>query len=132
MAESLLKKMNIPGVEVRSAGIFAENGSAASTNAKKVLDEQDIPHNHQASLLNDKWVAWSTYILTMTEGHRAAVISRYPEARLKTFTLKGFAQLDGDFDIADPFGGSIEKYRTTFLEMEEAIEKIAETLKNNI
>jgi protein arginine phosphatase len=131
MAEALLKSMAIPGIEVRSAGIYAENGSAASTNAKKVLDEQEIPHDHEASMLTDKLVEGSDYILTMTLGHKIAVMNQFPNARSKTFTLKEFAQLEENRDIADPFGGSEEMYRTTFFEIKEAIEKIVERLKKN-
>ena len=40
MAEALLKKMNLTDVEVRSAGVYAMNGSVASDHAQKVLDEQ--------------------------------------------------------------------------------------------
>jgi len=131
MAEALLKSMAIPGIEVRSAGIYAENGSAASTNAKKILDEQEIPHDHQASMLTDKLVEGSDYILTMTLGHKIAVMNQFPNARSKTFTLKEFAQLEENRDIADPFGGSEEMYRTTFFEIKEAIEKVVERLKKN-
>jgi protein-tyrosine-phosphatase len=131
MAEALLKSMEIPGLEVRSAGIYAENGSAASINAKKVLDEQAIPHHHQASMLTDHRVAEADYILTMTQGHKAAVLNRFPHVRPKLFTLKEFAQLDGNQDIGDPFGGSKEIYQVTFFEIKEAVEKIAERLKGN-
>lgn len=129
MAESILRKMAIPGLEVRSAGIYAQSGSDASTNAKKVLDELDIPHNHQASMLDETLVEWSDYILTMTTGHKDTILNRYPDARSKTFTLKEFAKLDGYLDIADPFGGSVDIYREAFREIKEAIEKAVEILQ---
>ena len=131
MAEALLKKMNLPGVEVRSAGVYAIDGSASSINAQKVMDEQNIPHNHQSSMLTDTLVSWSTYIFTMTSGHKEAVISRFPNARSKTYALKEFAKLDGNLDIKDPFGGSVEEYRDAFLEIQEAIEKVAKILEKN-
>ena len=131
MAEALLKKMNLPGVEVRSAGVYAIDGNASSINAQKVMDEQNIPHNHQSSMLTDTLVSWSTYIFTMTNGHKEAVISRFPNSGSKTYTLKEFAKLDGNVDIKDPFGGSVEEYRSAFLEIQEAIEKIAEILEKN-
>lgn len=128
MAEAMLKSMDIPGVEVKSAGIYAENGGNASVNAMKVLDEFNIPHQHQSTQLNEELVIWSDYILTMTEGHKQAVAGRYPRAIEKTFTLKEFAKMDSYGDIADPYGGSVETYRTTFLQMKEAIEKIVQFL----
>lgn len=131
MAEALLKSMVIPGIEVRSAGVYAENGSAASTNAKKVLDEQKIPHDHQSAILTDKLVDDAHYILTMTGGHKTAILNRFPNAHSKTFTLKEFAGLEGNPDIADPFGGSEDMYRTAFFQIKEAIEKIVERLQKN-
>ena len=103
MAEALLKKMNLTDVEVRSAGVYAMNGSVASDHAQKVLDEQRIPHNHQSSMLNDTLVAWSSYIFTMTKGHKEAVINRFPNAQSKTYTLKEFAQIGWKFG----YSGSI-------------------------
>jgi protein arginine phosphatase len=129
MAEALLKKRNLKEIEVRSAGVYALDGSASSTNAQRVLDEQNIPHNHQSSMLTNTLVSWSTYIFTMTEGHKQAVISRFPDAGSKTYSLKEFAKLEGNRDIADPFGGSIEEYRKSFLEIQEAIEKVVEILE---
>lgn len=131
MAESILRNMAIPGIEVRSAGIFAQTGSAASKNAKKVLDEKKILHNHSSSMLDDSLVEWADYILTMTTGHKDNILVRYPEARSKTFTLKEFAKLDGHPDIADPFGGSVDIYREAFQEIKETIEKAAEFLQQD-
>lgn len=131
MAEALLKKMNLTDVEVRSAGVYAVNGSPSSIHAQKVLDEQKIPHDHHSSMLTDTLVAWSTHIFTMTKGHKEAVISRFPNAESKTYALKEFAKLDGNLDIVDPFGGSIEEYRGAFLDIQEAIEVIADILEND-
>jgi protein-tyrosine phosphatase len=128
MAEALFKKMELPDIEVRSAGIYAADGSDASTNAKKVLDEQNIAHNHRSSALTESLMEWSDYILTMTEGHKGTIINLYPNAQSKTFTLKEFAKITGYPDIADPFGGSVEMYRATFFEIKEALEKVANRL----
>ena len=107
MAEAILKSMQIPGVEVRSAGVFAIDGSDASINTRKVLEEKEISHSHRSSMLTPELVEWATYILTMTSGHKQTVISMYPEWG-GTFTLKEFAGASENLDINDPFGGSIE------------------------
>ena len=67
----------------------------------------------------------------MTKGHKEAVINRFPNAQSKTYTLKEFARLDGNLDIVDPFGGSIEEYRSAFFDIQEAIEKVAEILEKS-
>lgn len=131
MAEAVLRNMNIPGMEVKSAGIFALNGSGASENAMKVLDEYQIPHDHQSSQLNEEFIDWADYILTMTTGHKETIAAQYPRAIEKTFTLKEFAKIDDYQDIADPFGGSVETYREAFLQIKEAIEKIIPLFNGN-
>jgi protein-tyrosine-phosphatase len=128
MAEALLKNKNLPDIEVKSAGIFAMDGSDASEHAKTVLAEKGVECVHQASMLTKEHVEWATYILTMTEGHKQHVISRFPEAQDKTFTLKEFV-LGESGDISDPFGGSVEMYRQTREELEQLIEQLANKLK---
>jgi protein-tyrosine-phosphatase len=129
MAESLLKNRNLSGVEVKSAGIFAVDGSEASPNAKKVLDEQAIKHNHQASMLTESLVNWSDYILTMTRGHKSSILSMYPESRAKVFTIKEFSAKAGSQDVSDPFGGNMEVYRETFQELQELMDKVVQRLE---
>ncbi|WP_121610542.1 low molecular weight protein arginine phosphatase [Mesobacillus foraminis] len=124
MAEAILKSKNLPGVEVRSAGVYAVNGSDASLNAKKVLEENNIAMNHKSTLLSGQEVDWADLVLTMTAGHKGAVISHFPQAESKTFTLKEFAGEDGFADIGDPFGGSLEMYRAAYGEIKDAIEGI--------
>ncbi|WP_102273607.1 low molecular weight protein arginine phosphatase [Cytobacillus massiliigabonensis] len=130
MAEAILKSRNLPGIEVKSAGVYAMDGSAASENTRKVLAENGILFDsHQSSMLNDELVNWTSYIITMTASHKAAVISMFPETAGKTFTLKEFAAGNSNGDIADPFGGSIEHYRQTYNEMNDMIIKMIQRLQ---
>ncbi|WP_066059983.1 low molecular weight protein arginine phosphatase [Robertmurraya korlensis] len=121
MAEAILKSKNIAGVEVRSSGVFAMNGSDASPHAKQVLEDQQMKHDHQSSLLTEQQVEWATYILTMTSGHKANIVATFPSAKTKTFTLKEFA--GGSGDVGDPYGGSLSVYQKTFEELKLLIEK---------
>jgi protein arginine phosphatase len=131
MAEAILKNKNIDGVEVKSSGIFAINGGDASTNAKQVLVENKIEHQHQSTSLTHKEVEWATLILTMTSSHKAAIAENFPAAAQKTFTLKEFIGKDGDVDVdvSDPFGGDIDMYRKTFNELEKLIDAAIIRLK---
>ncbi|KQL21510.1 low molecular weight protein arginine phosphatase [Cytobacillus solani] len=130
MAEAILKSKNLPGIEVKSAGVYAMDGSAASENTRKVLAEHGIVFDsHQASMLNDELVSWTSYIITMTASHKAAVISMFPDAAGKIFTLKEFAIGNSKSDIADPFGGPIEQYRHTYNEMNDMMIKIIQRLQ---
>jgi protein arginine phosphatase len=130
MAEAILKSHNIEGVSVKSAGVFAMEGSDASLNAKLVLQENNIEHVHSSKMLTIKEVEWATYILTMTESHKNMILSQFEEAEGKTFTLKEFVEQDeDDLDVVDPFGGDIDVYRQTFQELQTLIEQVVQKLK---
>lgn len=128
MAEAILRSMDIPGVEVKSAGVFAQDGSEASLHTRTVLDEEGIAISHKSSMLNEDLINWTSFILTMTESHKAAVVRLFPHVGEKTFTLKEFAGKTGDLDIVDPFGGPLEIYRKTFEDMKAVISEIIEKL----
>ncbi|WP_071460992.1 low molecular weight protein arginine phosphatase [Bacillus massilinigeriensis] len=130
MAEAVLAGKKIPGVEVRSAGVFAANGNDASPNAKLVLSENNLDLEHQSTLLTEQEVGWATLILTMTGSHKDAVLAHFPEAQGKVHTLKEFAGEEAGIDIADPFGGNAERYRAAFREISEAIEKVIDCIKD--
>jgi protein-tyrosine phosphatase len=107
---------------VRSAGVFAMPGSAASFHAQEVLKENGIPSNHASSLVTEESIDWADFILTMTGQHRALVEERYPHAAGKIFSLKEFVGESGE--VSDPFGGSVHTYRNTFEELQELIELV--------
>ncbi len=126
MAEAILKSMNLPDVEVKSAGLFAASGSPGSPLAQDVLDENNIEHNHRAVLFSSEEAEWADLILTMTANHKQFIHQQYPEAKSKTYTLKEFVGTEGD--VSDPFGGTIDTYRETFMELRELIAKLREKL----
>lgn len=126
MAEAILKHKNIDGIEVRSAGIYAAAGSEASAHAKKVLGDNQIPHQHRSSQLDQAAVNWADLILTMTASHKAAIVQQYGSG--KVFTLKEFTGETLDFDVVDPFGGSLAIYQQTYRELEKLIDKALEKL----
>ncbi|MFL6560768.1 MAG: low molecular weight protein arginine phosphatase [Bacillus sp. (in: firmicutes)] len=129
MAEAILKNKDIDAIEVRSAGIYAANGSEASTHAKKVLEDNGITHNHRSSLLTKAEVEWADLILTMTASHKAAIQQQYPHAGQKVFTLKEYSGDSFSYDVVDPYGGSLALYEATFRELDGLIDKAIEKLK---
>ncbi|WP_077215073.1 low molecular weight protein arginine phosphatase [Bacillus dakarensis] len=129
MAEAILKSKGIPGIEVKSAGVFAANGASASQHTQTVLKEQNITHDHRSSMLTEESVNWATYILTMTWSHKDSINNMFPMAAGKTFTLKEFAEGDSYGDISDPFGGPLELYRQTYKELHDIIDKIIKKIE---
>lgn len=129
MAEAILKSKQLPGVEVKSAGVYAPNGSEASVNAKIVLEEHGISHDHRSSTLTKEDIDWASLVLTMTQSHKGLIMSQYPYAADKTFTLKEFAEEKGNLDVADPYGGNEQIYREAFKEIQKSIERILDKIR---
>ncbi|WP_042463577.1 low molecular weight protein arginine phosphatase [Neobacillus dielmonensis] len=128
MAEAILKNKKINGIEVKSAGIYAANGSDASPNAKQVLKKNHIEHDHFSTLLSRTEVDWADLILTMTSSHKYAIQQHYPGAINKVYTLKEFTGENYEHDVSDPFGGPVQVYEETFQELNQLIDKALEKL----
>jgi protein arginine phosphatase len=126
MAEAILSAKELPGVEVRSAGIYA-GVAPLSKNAQAVLAEQEISFTHTSKPVKPEDVEWAELILTMTAGHRNILMQSHPEAASKIYTLKEF--VDGSReDVSDPYGGPVSTYRQTFSELSQLIDKLAAKL----
>ena len=97
-------------VDVISAGVSAMPGQSASCHAVTVMKEGGLCLlSHRAAAVSGDMLSGKALVLTMTSGHRAVLLSDYPSAKDKIFTL---AQYVGDCaNVVDPFGGSVEEYR---------------------
>ncbi|HZG71112.1 MAG TPA: low molecular weight protein arginine phosphatase [Chondromyces sp.] len=126
MAEAILKHKK-RGWEVRSAGVFAADGSRASKQAEAVLAEKQIDFNHRSASLTKELVDWADYIFTMTNSHKQLVEQQFPETKEKVFTIKEFA-IGERSDVSDPFGGSVDVYRETFDELDGLIGSLIQRL----
>lgn len=160
-------------VDIRSAGVFASEGTPISSYAEMILKERGYNETLRSSRVTDELMEWADLILTMTMQHKQHVTMQYPESIEKVFTLKEYVQLvlksdaeqkdrekiiselqikkalgeqltkeqqrqweelqdnAPDYDIADPFGGSEEDYRQSAHEIEHALYKLVQKLKNN-
>lgn len=131
MAEALLNHLkDSDTISVKSAGVYAIDGSDASSHTIEALREKGITCQHQSSSLSGDLVEWATIILTMTNNHKQAVIDQYPHAGRKTYTLSEYVS---DFeeekrDITDPFGGPLSLYRQTLTDLESLIVKLKDKL----
>ena len=124
-----------------SAGLSADEGEPASENSIKVLrDEWGIDiSEHRSRRLDGCDVEAACLVLAMTRGHKDALMSAFPIARQKTFTLKEYALFAGQrsccpqeydyaFDIPDPYGGSLQVYKICAWEIKEAVGRLLEKL----
>lgn len=104
-------------IEVSSAGLMAGEGYPASPQAVAVMAERGIVlAGHMAHQLQAEDIAGSQLLLAMTKRHKDAVLTRFPEAAGKIYTLYEFAGAQGD--VSDPFGGDVQIYRATASEFD--------------
>lgn len=95
------------GVVVASAGIAAWAGGRASGNAVEAMEERGIDlTSHASQPLSDELVQQADLIWTMTNSHRAAITSQFPEAAARVAVLSPDRR-----DVLDPIGGPLPVYR---------------------
>ena len=119
MAESLMQKkaahklqcslseLEDRGVMVLSAGIAAMSGGRASSEALETMSERGLNlSQHESQPLSERLVRFADLILTMTRGHRDAIVAQWPYADARTHVL-----CHEGGDVADPIGGPLDAYR---------------------
>lgn len=90
MAEALLKQ-KMPKIEVQSAGIYAGEGEPANENTISVLKDVGITLDHSSQPVTDDLLDWADLVLTMTTGHKQALILQHPNDQEKYYTLKEYS-----------------------------------------
>jgi protein-tyrosine-phosphatase len=99
-------------IEVRSAGIWAQEGHAATQPAQRVMHERGLDASlHRSHLLKPQDVAEADLIIAMERGIAEAITIESPSQASKVNTLGDLADEPGD--IEDPIGGSLDDYRYT-------------------
>ncbi len=114
MAETLLREQlrrkmgSEDAVRVLSAGVAAGVGSGASPQAIEVMGGKGLDlTGHSSRPLDDAVMNVADLVLTMTRGHRAAILAAWPDMHDRVHTLRR----DGG-DISDPIGMPIETYQS--------------------
>lgn len=127
MACALMNKLasdNDMDIKCDSAGIFANSGDKASTNAIKAMLEYEIDlSNHSAKALTEDLIKEYDLILTMTQGHKTMISALAPE---KVYTICEYAGYNGD--IKDPFGSNLQAYKDASEDIYDCLTEIAEKI----
>lgn len=135
MAEYLLKKLlaedgeDMRHYNIRSAGVYAVDGSGASKKTRLVLEHitPEIGNHRSRNVLLEE-LERSDLILTMTELQKVGL--HFQDPNLQVFTLKEFASYPkNEWDIADPYGLDREAYERTCMEILQALRRILPELK---
>lgn len=136
MAEALAKNWLAANAPTRtdimfaSAGLAAFPGSPASAQSIDVMRLAGIDLTcHRAKQISGDLVAESDLIITMTKGHKHALLEMYPESVNKIYTLAEFAA-GQDADISDPFARPIEVYKRCAGEIEQYMDKALRKVLN--
>ncbi len=133
-------ELELPGVEIRSAGTHAATGAPASDGARRTVQRhQQSLEDHRSAPLSPDLLDWADLVLTMGPGHLLQV--QMLGAGEKAALLVAFAHghdpgeyVDGspDFAVPDPFGGDDEVYEATYRDLERyvlaAVKRIAEEM----
>lgn len=123
MLRSLIEKRELDGFTVMSAGLHTRGGEPASQGALAAMKTHDIDltqHRSQTAaveLVNEQDVV---YAMTRNLADALRERAEHPE-RIHMLDPEGS-------DVRDPFGGSIEEYRTCAEEIQRLIAKRVEEI----
>ena len=128
LLQRALAQRGIDGLEVASAGTGAWDGAPVSEGAYLVGLERGLDLSaHRARLLTRELVEEADLVLTMARHHRARVDELGGEGHV--FVLGEYAGREGDAaEVSDPFGGDLEVYRDTCVELEALIDTAVERI----
>ncbi len=103
------------GITVMSAGIAATPGAPPAEQADAVMREMGLEISEHASQpITGRLAQFADVILTMTNGHREALVAHWPMLETRTHTVRR----DGA-DVSDPIGAPIEVYRNCAKQIDE-------------
>lgn len=125
MAEAIARRVaaerGLGEVEVASAGTGAWDGSGASEGALLVGLERHLDlSQHRSRLLTPQMIADADLVLAMSSSH--AEQAEHMGGAGKTYLLTAYAASRAPGrNVADPFGGDLDGYRTTFDELDREI-----------
>lgn len=129
MAEALCKKriLDPSQLQVVSAGVQAIPGLPASSMTLRLLKEEGIDFsNFQSQLVTPALMKDSTYVITMTQQHRAFLIRHYPQYQEKIFLLTEWTTQE---DLPDPIGGGFYEYQACAEVIKASLESILSFIK---
>lgn len=131
MAEALfrqkVRELGTKEMEVRSAGLYKFKGTSVSSHTLTVLAEYAIQYEREPQGINPELIEWADLVLTMTRFHKYMAITFYPTISNKVFTLKEFVG-QNYFDISDPVGKSLSRYRQCAQEIDFSLNLLQQKL----
>lgn len=107
--------------QVQSAGTWTEPGLAATQFSQMVMARRQIDlTQHRSRLVDSDLLRAAGVILVMTHHHQEALQAEFPEVADKVYLLSQL--VDRNFDIEDPYSGSLEDYEACADELQHLID----------
>lgn len=151
LGEAALRARLHGRAQVVSAGTYGQEGSGATEGS--VVAGREIGLDlaaHRARRIRPADIDAADLVLAMEREHRDAIVWAVPDARDRTFTLKELvrllerapllgdlearvvesarrrmaAEVDGDLDVADPYGDTLDAYRRIAAEIDDWTERL--------
>jgi protein-tyrosine-phosphatase len=129
VARGALQQRGWTHVDVRSAGVAAAAGHAASDLAVAVSGERALDLSaHASQQVTPELVEWADLILAMGPSHLHVLEEM--GAGEKASLLTAFVEGEGvGAPVADPFGGDQASYRVAFDQIERAVLAVLDRLE---
>lgn len=129
VARSALQERGWTHVDVRSAGVAAAPGHAASDLAVAVTGERAIDlSQHASQQVTPELVQWADLILAMGPSHLHAIAGMGGAEKASLIT--SFMEGDGaNASVPDPFGGDQVSYREALDQIERAVLAVLDRLE---
>jgi protein-tyrosine phosphatase len=114
------------GLMILSAGVAAVAGGHASPEAVAAIQAWGLDlTNHETRAVTDVLVRFADLILTMTRGHRDALLEEWPEAAARVALV-----CRDQHDVADPIGGSLDVYRRCAEQLDRQLTEWAKQIQS--
>lgn len=134
MARLLFENIVNSDRSLKSAGIEADSAGtavamhAATPDAIRVMREHDLDlSEHYPKSIDSRLVDWPDLVLAMTLSGKQHIISVFPQAAAKTYTLSEYVGEDNE--VPDPYQCGIEVYRECAAFLQFLLSNLAEKLK---
>ena len=128
----LVDKEKRGALQTQSAGLIALPGNSATHMAQQVAKEYAVDlTEHKAQPVSQDLVNWSDLIMVMEKYHQDSLITQFPETADKTLLIRHYARYGSrNRGIADPYGLDYEAYRFCFLDIEDDVAGLIQSLKS--
>jgi protein-tyrosine-phosphatase len=129
--QKLYEQKNPDGWTVESAAAWGRAGEPATENARHVAAENELDLSaHRSQRVEDLDLSSFDLILVMQAGHQEGLRAEFPDLAERIHLL---SEMSGPpYDVRDPAGDDIERYRRTWTEIEGLIEAGFETIVERI